>query len=60
MLNHYRGAFGNVEGLVLGGYRRENTETEKPKRDFAGYTQIESKAINRAKGMALLRQSNKK
>ena len=60
MLNHYRGAFGNVEGLVLGGYRRENTETEKPKRDFAGYTQIESKAINRAKGMALLRQSDKK
>ena len=60
MLDLYRGAFGNDEGLVLDEYRRENIETKGTKRDSVGYKQMESKAINRAKGMALLRQSNKK
>ena len=51
MLNHYRGAFENDEGLILDEYIRENIETKGSKRDSAGYKQMESKAINRAKGM---------
>ena len=37
MLDHYRGAFGNDEELVLDEYRRENIETKGLKRDSAGY-----------------------
>ena len=55
MLDHYRGAFGNDKGLVLDEYRRVNIEIKQSKRETAGYKKMESKAVDRAKIMTVLR-----
>ena len=58
MIRHYQGSFGDDIGLIRDEYRRQGLDGEKEDRRSDSWPKMEKLSIDRAQGMAFLRNAN--